>query len=308
MIPEQTLSTQKQVDHLNLQRLVFAKYLLHIAEQSVILPSPKKYVTLLNLQDAVEVFLYSACDHLGVEIPPNNQFNSYLSQINKKLEPKSLIKHNDIQRLNKARVGLKHHTNFPSDKNLEEFVMLSREFLMSNTKIVFEMDFLSISLVDIVGPTVVRDHLRLAEIELKAGDKKKSLMNISKAWQLLLRFHTSIDHSLSGERVYEYVDPLTSLGNIMFSFSDSEIIAFADQTTDALARIADTLRLLALGIDCRNYHVFAFGLPYIAQNNDLSWEAYYRGNEESMDEAVILWKIDFVVDTSLRLSSNRPMQ
>jgi len=293
---EQTIDTSaKDIDQAHTKRLAFAKHLYLLAESSYKLPPPNKFVSLLNLHDAVELFLCTACDYLAANTKSKIQFEEYFDSINKKLEPKQLELRLAMQRMNKARVALKHHMTFPSNDDLNEFIVNTKEFLTTNTKLVFERSLEEVSLMEFVSPEIVRLHLNNAIEHNTKGLTKEALAEIAKAWKELLFFHTTLmqTHGFMQKRSFRF-----RYGSNV----DSEIEKFSNYTVESISDLSDSLKLIALGIDYRKYLRLVHGLPIANQSEGGQWYITFIGNLSNFSKEDIQWKINFLSETAIALS------
>ena len=77
------------------------------------LPEPFSSKAVLDLHDAVELFLQLVAEHLGATLSKKGDFLEYWPAINEKLGT-DLPMQPAMKRLNQARVGLKHSGIRPS--------------------------------------------------------------------------------------------------------------------------------------------------------------------------------------------------
>lgn len=102
-----------------------------------------------------------ASEYLNIRVPRDQHFLGYWDLLNTSLAPNTLPYRGPMDRLNKARVALKHHGNLPSRLDLEEFARVAINFLDESTRLVFDVSLDSISMLDFVAS--------VAEPLLKSG-------------------------------------------------------------------------------------------------------------------------------------------
>jgi hypothetical protein len=104
------------MDPSDLKRLAFIKYLFTIALDQSYLPEPAGAAAILTFHDAIELFNQLACEYLDIDTigKGSKQINfiEYWDLISLKLS-QPLPQKESMNRLNKARVALKHHGNLP---------------------------------------------------------------------------------------------------------------------------------------------------------------------------------------------------
>src|SRR5436190_6993444 len=119
------------------QRLAFAKYLLAVGRAQVRQPEPLAAAGLLALHDAIEFANHVASEHLAATLSPRAQFLDYWDALDKVLNPRVLPERTAMERLNKARVALKHHGTMPSRLDLDSFAETAQRFFANMFPLVF---------------------------------------------------------------------------------------------------------------------------------------------------------------------------
>ena len=111
-----------------LTRLSLVRYLLRQAEAQTEQPSPLRYLALLSLHDAAEMFLDVAAEHL--KLPGSRRdFRDYWRLFQDGSPPITLPMERSMDKLNRARVALKHHGQLPNDSQLLNHLFTVRNFL-----------------------------------------------------------------------------------------------------------------------------------------------------------------------------------
>lgn len=145
---------------------------------------------IILLQDSVELFLIAICEQLEVNYNPSQiTFNQYFDKIEDKLRkeiPKETIPlKNEMIKLNKQRIAIKHYGILPNIgdcKNLDNSVNLFFEEL---SKRYLKIDFISISLVNLLNDDNIKNLMKQAEVNLKSRSYKECQINCRKAIYLV---------------------------------------------------------------------------------------------------------------------------
>jgi hypothetical protein len=159
-----------------LRRIVNAKYVLERAaglqreghEMSVA-------VSLLLMHDAVELLMHAVIDHLGLK--KKFEFMSFWSVIKDAGHPEP-PDHTPIESLNKLRVGLKHNAILPRAQTVQELLPRVRGFFENVLKAYCNLDYASVSLMDLISDEYVRAALHEAQSKFASGDKTGGLTSL----------------------------------------------------------------------------------------------------------------------------------
>jgi hypothetical protein len=138
-------------------------------------------IGVILLQDSVEIFLLAAAEHIDADVADNTNFNKYFDLINKKLYPKELPFRFRLNSLNKLRVNIKHYGLSPSKSETTGLIETVKEFFEEVSLQVFEKEFVTISLVDLINEGEAKDYLTAAENDFSNGEYVNVLTNCRKA-------------------------------------------------------------------------------------------------------------------------------
>jgi hypothetical protein len=138
-------------------------------------------IGVILLQDSVEVFLLAVAEHIDAGIGDKSNFNQYFDLINKKISPKELPFKFRLNSLNKLRVNAKHCGLSPSKSETTGLIETVKEFFEEVSLQVFEKEFVTISLVDLINKGEAKDYLMAAENDFSKGDYVNVLINCRKA-------------------------------------------------------------------------------------------------------------------------------
>jgi len=177
------------------------------------------------------------------------RFGEYWGNINPILKSKvknELSQRIQIEKLNEVRVALKHHGTPPSKSAMEEARIYVPIFLEENTRTVFDMDFLKISLIDIVECKNTKKSLNDAKQLLSTDRKEDAIDKIAIAFDELIRDYEDRKRDTWGRSPFFFGQDLTFASD---TFTDRTII-------ESIASLQKAVKIISLGIDYRKYSQF----------------------------------------------------
>lgn len=180
-----------------IKRLSFIKYLHEQAIDSLKLPEPMCYSGILSLQDSIELFLQLAAEEKNVVIPAKASFMDYWSAFEKSSLP--LPQKVSMERLNKARVGLKHSGLFPQKGDLMDFIVSSKLFFDESSTLIFSKSFKEISLVDFISSDLVKKSIEAAQIHRSRGEYLEATSEYAVGFEILIDEYESKMRSDRGQ-------------------------------------------------------------------------------------------------------------
>lgn len=256
-----------------LRRLAFIRYLYMVALDQSRQPMPLQTASVLGLHDAVELFLGLACEHAGVPTTDRTGFNDYFDLIKRAEPPVTLAEEGAMRRLNKARVGLKHHGILVASDQVESFRGSAAAFFTENTRAVFSIDFDAITMTDLVHDPHVRASLREAERLIGEDQWSEALLQIAIAYEQLVDSYEWREWGIWEDGVVESMEGV--------------------------------VKVLALGLDFRRYVCFRRTAGHAHQTSwhgdDGEYEAF--GARKQADSDDCRFCLDFVVECALRLQA-----
>ena len=122
---------------------------------------------IILLQDSVELFLIAICEHVNVENRENLKFHEYFKEIKKKVPGKIIPFKDDMLKLNKQRVSVKHYGIRPYIDDCKTFHKNVYLFFKETSKSHLKIDFDSISLVNLLSEKKLNTIMKQAEVDLK---------------------------------------------------------------------------------------------------------------------------------------------
>jgi hypothetical protein len=147
-----------------IKRLNLSRYLYFIAVDNARLNREVASFACINLvQDAVEMFLVAAADHLNLKLPARTDFPQYLDKINDVISPNELPFRRRLIELNKVSVVAKHDGVRPDSTELAGYVAVARDFFDKACQEIFGVNYWSISLVHLLDEGEVKTFLSAAE-------------------------------------------------------------------------------------------------------------------------------------------------
>lgn len=288
-----------------IKRLSLIKYLFTQGKLQVDKGGVLAGISILALHDSIEMFLMLAYEHIDAR-----SSNKQLTLLNYFSEMPNLVGKESIKSLNDCRNSIKHHGQFPASDDIQKHLITAENFLIENSQIQFDIDFSTVSIIDLVSYEEVKEHLvkayeyfqkelyykgaiecriafysLLEEYESNKVKQYKSILNIGK------RVHT---------RSYEkFLKDVTLKQNTKYKewFNDIE---------SNIQDIKNAVNVIALGIDYRQYCLFMAITPEV-----IRWagEKEYQPREyESSfckrvitNERLATTSIDFVVGCAIKL-------
>jgi len=223
-----------------LTRLSLVRHLLLQAKQQLSGAGPSRCIALLHLHDALEMFLDTAAEALGIP-GPQREFKNYWSSFAAASQPVALSIHRHMEKLNRARVALKHHGIRPADDQLEEYVILTQAFADDACVKCFGIELADASMFGLIKDDQVRELLTLAQAELQTGNLTEAFVNAAKG--LSCGFSVGWRSRLSNRFS-------------VFSLQTASSDRLTRAISDIIADVEREISLLSLGIDLRNYENF----------------------------------------------------
>lgn len=217
----------------------------------------------LTLQDAVEMFLLLACEHLNAGVDERTNFEKYFVLADAVLTGQgrsALSGKASMMRLNKARVGLKHYGNYPAVEQLEDFRSATASFLEDNTRLVFDVEFNAISMVDLVTCKEAQQSLREAEALVRQSNYPDAIGKIALAYHQLIQDYerTKLKHGYRSafqfSESFRFVRGRHLVSSV--GVKEREFERFVDNVATSIDALADAVRVLSFGLDYRRFARF----------------------------------------------------
>jgi hypothetical protein len=288
-----------------LRRLTFAKYLYSLGVQQSRAAEPLAAVAILMFHDAAELFLQLASEYLDADTGKGRSptFMEYWKTLETKLpQGKQVSQLESMKRLNNARVAFKHHGTLPSKLDIEAFRATTTAFFEDNTPLIFGESFSIISLCDVVRPDAARNRLKIAETALEKKNLNEALSNAAIAFREMLEDYENRKRDRFGNSQFFFGQ---DLGYRVRSDGDDEgMRRFAEAARQSIEEMQEAIKLLAIGIDYRQYSRFCLHIPQV---NRTAAGDYKVGQRHSAHNSIRTTEedarfcIDFVIYSALRL-------
>lgn len=145
-----------------IKRLAFIRFMYKTGLQQSERPEPLSAASILAFHDACELFLQLVCTvkSISTKKRENVKFMEYFDVIAK--EAKMTLAQSGMYNLNKARVQLKHYGLVPSKFEIESAAHDITNFFSENIRLVFNLEFQSISMSQFVQYEPARNNLEQA--------------------------------------------------------------------------------------------------------------------------------------------------
>jgi hypothetical protein len=296
------------------ERLGYIRFLHQEGVRQATRPHPLSSAAVLSFHDAVELFYVLALDVKQVPADPRMPFDKYWLALSKVVPNLSLGRASE--RLNRVRVGLKHHGMIPSQQQVIDARTDTDAFLAANTPAVFGLDYDSVSTADIVPQAAVRAKVRAAEAANADGERNEAMGFLAESFHQLFhpRAHgeTEIAPLAFGpdlgwpysHRHGQTESLLVSMRNDAKSGGYRDVRPLAgkiDRSAEIAALAQSALRVMTLGIEYPRYLRFQQLVPGVSLMLDgRVVRGYPEGYAPSDDH--FQYCIQFVVEVALRIA------
>ena len=292
------------MNYTDIQRLSFIKYIFTMGLEQSIQPEPLCGISILQFHDSIELFLQLAFEKVGGN-KSEVKFMEYWEEINKKLENKSLTQTESMRKLNAARVNLKHRGIIPSKLNVDIFKESTIDFFNENCSIVFNINFMDISLIEIIKYKRIREILKEANEYYNNNQHTEALQNIALSFKYLLSDYEESKKNKFGDSIFDTHDRFTFLSSFHLNLQDNEtekkLSKFVDKTIETIDEIKKNIKLLGFGINYKKYIKFKSIVPTIINMVDGKPHFYQSSEKNFINKNDFDFCINFIVDTSLKL-------
>ena len=167
-----------------LERIALVRHLYALGVSQSRQPEPHCAAGLLTLHDAVELLLQVAAEHAGIPTAVRIAFMDYWKAFSR---AGYNLPSAGMQRLNAARVGLKHHAVLPRRVDLVEFGSLVLTFMEAVMTAVFASPLASVSLATLLPEGEASKELKAAEEDLSTGDYESALRRCAVSMDVLVK-------------------------------------------------------------------------------------------------------------------------
>lgn len=249
------------------KRLALIKYLFSIGSEQAKKPEPVCWVAVLTFHDTVELFLQLVAEYFDIKKRLSNvTFMEYWSLINPQLKKRSkgeLTQIISMERLNKARRDFKHYGHPPSKTVIvDDFRANVTNFLVENTKLVFDTSLDAVSLVELVECEEAKVKLTEAERFIQENKLEESLDNIALSFATLIDDYSYRKRDKWGRNPFYFGKSMT-FHRSFFMHIDGDLGRFIDDTQESIEALQRAVQFLSLGLDYRRYTKFWHITPHV---------------------------------------------
>jgi hypothetical protein len=291
------------------RHLVVVRYLFESGVQQSQQVGFRGAMSVLTLHDAVEMLLVLGLQHHDVyKRSRNYRFEEYWSEL--ATAGVHVTQQGAMQRLNNARVNLKHHASLPGQDLVEEARTQTRIFFIENTPLIFGSSFDSISLSSLVTSSeFAREHLVSAEHHMATASYDEAMGDIAYAFHWLLG-----DHELylreqrwaRGGKSALRLDAVFKPTGLGLHRTTASLNPFVRSVSERIADLQQAVRVIGLGLDFAQWQRFINLTPTVIelQPGQLSRTEWHGSSPPTLGECRLCY--DFVIDSALRLQKAGP--
>jgi len=300
-----------------IERLTFVKYLFTQAGVQKNLERPLSSSAILTIHDCVECFL-QLCYEVTTgktKFSSQNILDTYSEEINKVLleNGKQQIYKAYIKRINDLRNQLKHSTIFTDHKQIPNLYAETEIFLSDFSKLIFDINFEDISIIELLKDDDIKQHLREAEGYIQINEYQKAMWSIGKAFyeleQILIKVEGIYGQNLL--RPYHKINYLLKYnarlgGNPL----DRDLIENLNEIGDDVNRLQDEIqnlkRVLSLSVNLKEYMIFKLEIPYVTKvsNNGVDFRFWIpdedRNELKEYKLEVVRYCLNFILELALK--------
>jgi hypothetical protein len=287
-----------------IQRLAFAKYLIHKGNLEANNPDPLFSISVLHYHDALELSFLLILEDKGIN-PDNLSFMGYFRKINERLKSEGNLELSlepSLGRLKDIRKNIKHKGIFPSTNDVEESKFTVNALFEELCMRLFNLNQDEISLIELIKDEEVKDLLHNA-IEFYSQDVKKTIQCIAIAFDLLLRNYEGSKKTPFGQSPFyfgsdwTYFDSYVGEGEELIGYSLSN---FIEKVKHSIGPMQIAIKIIAFGIDYKKYVKFRYLIPApiwsLAGKPNLHMPKEINLLKENFDFCV-----DFITECALKL-------
>lgn len=293
-----TVTSPKSPDPDTVRRLAFLRGLLLTADKQSRLRSPMASAAILTFQDATEGMLILVAEKLGAELRNLPPFDAYWEPIAAKMGRDILSHKVGMTRLNRARVELKHHGVRPDNSELEGFRSAVTNFLSDAAESAFGVDFMRITLVDLLPEGSIRALLLEAQIALTESRSNDVLASTAKAFEQLMFDTTPVDRF--GRRA-SIGEPLSHISLSRGGQGDRALTTAWGKLTQHVERIGEATDVISRGLDFAEYLRFKVLTPHVFRMVGGGQRLISSADTPEPSEDDVVFCFDFVLDSATKM-------
>ncbi len=282
-----------------IRRLVLSRYVLNLGIDHARTDEEAFRFTSINLlQDAIELLLLAAAEHLNIGVGRAESFDNYLTKIAGKIAPKEVPFRVSIVQLNKLRVAAKHDGITPSHAEVERFALIAREFAEEASRVLFDEEYSTVSLIDLLIAGDPKAHCLAARGAYESRDYTTCLTECRKA--IFLVFEKRFDvFGFRNEKPRGHFGPLSDAP--LYAKDPTYIKDHVNEDTDYIVLDYQKLGqdLVTDGIDPVSFWNVWRLTPEVYQREDKSWTV--KLDPEKLLRTDIQQQAAYVLDNTVRM-------
>ena len=199
-----------------------------------------KIIALIVFDLTVETALKVVVNSLDSSSMPDNSFQKLIDQAIGLLRKKKIMVPTTvyIKFVHLLRNDTQHKAKYPNESDLEECRVHVRDFLKTLVSNVYDTDFDTISQTNWIKNKTIKQKLTDAEKHLQSGDYKKTAELANEGLYAAVEYAGRL-----------YVGSPMDLRFTKIAVEDDGVVREDKDITDALQRIQNTVRHLALGLN-----------------------------------------------------------
>jgi hypothetical protein len=282
-----------------IQRLAFVRYLYGLGVDQSHKPEPFAAVAVLTFHDACEMFLQIAAEHNVITPSKRPDFLDYwtLFEQQTRLKVTSRV---PMDRLNRARVNLKHGGVLPAHNEIAGFRDAVISFLDENALSLLGVNFNDVSLTSMIRSDDVRGPLERAETALSVGNLRDVMEEAARTFTVSLRRFESRPRSSAYPwgRTYSLRSANAGL------FSNFGAIDDVKRSLDRVVDVfTEAITIVAYNLDFDSYLMFKTHAPVVHEIPGGDMIVEWTAHHERTEPEVVQRCLNFVIDTAIRLEA-----
>lgn len=230
------------------RRLVVLKQVYETAlSQSAIGNTSMRMLATINFDFAIETLLKLALTSLLPQRSTPREFKPLMGEVDKALRDsgaRGLAHKDEILRMHELRNNVQHHAEYPSVEQVSRIRLHCDLFIHDTTRMVWDLDFDDIDLLDAIQTADVKAILTLARQELNQAEVAYFQV-IGYCWQALTTLLNLVRPLVVGQ-------PAQSLPGTMV-LNPVQMLQEDDSLNRAVELTQETTLMLALGINTIDY-------------------------------------------------------
>jgi hypothetical protein len=207
----------------------------------------------------------------------------------------SLGHEREMDRLNRLRVDLKHHSITIAESEIERARVNTTNFFEENTPIIFGIDFDEISMTDSVEYQPARDYLNLATRFMEQEKFGEAVNKIAIAFDMIMDEYLGQKMSVFGTSPIQF-EP-------KFHHYDRMYDGVKRIVNDSIQPLKKPIEIMSLGLDYQKYVMFRRLTPEVMKVLKQGGGYHYFEMEPSKNitEGQCQFCLDFVIDSAFRI-------